>query len=306
MIIAPKSDVTILDSNIPVIEANIAVYDSSKSYKTLDIVQIDDRKYQAVQDVPAATNPKNDVNPTTLRGTYWFDMGATNYAKSFDELDSAGCINNESIYYKFKTSDVDLLMLVGLKAKIVRIKVDRVDEDEAITLMDETFTTTNRNVADWFDWTYQTNEYSSTFIKRLTMSYDTTLEIWIDEPDEIVKVSHIVFGRSKDYGFTMVNPKPIVSRRSIKAKTRGADGNIVTRRKARYKRMKVTCAIPENRIDSIEDSMESIVDTPCIFMGDEKDGGIKALSIYGEVKDHDMPIGLHSTTYVLEIEGYLQ
>jgi len=305
MIIAPRTATNILASNIVAIEVGVNVYDPLSAYVTYDVVQINgttNRKYKAVQAVPAGTDPLVDVNPVTGRGTYWWDAGATNYAKAFDELGSSKCENADSIYYEFSISDIDVLMLGNLNSATVRLKI--VDLDTTLTVLDATYSTLEREVYDWQEWTIAVPEYHSSFYKILPITYNATLEVWIDNPTQTASVGHIAYGRSKNYGLSLIDPKPISSRRGITSKTRSADGNITTRRKARYRRMKITCLIDSKSIDIIEDRLEAIVDTPCIFVGDERDGGYKALLIYGEMKDHDMPISVTKTTYLLEVEGY--
>ena len=69
--------------------------------------------------------------------------------------------------------------------------------------------------------------------------------------------------------------------------------------------MKISCIIDSFSVDIIEQRLDDLADTPAIFVGDEREGGYNALLIYGELKDHDMPISVSKTKYQLEVEGYL-
>jgi len=314
MIIAPRTKANILSSNIAEEEAGIAVYDSSKDdYTTGDLVQVTSpyyRKYEAIQAVPKGdTNPlarpENDVNPVTGIGTYWFDRGATNYMRAFDELGSSKCSNSDEIYYKFSISDIDVLMIDAIEnVKTIRVVVTKNDDDSTVAF-DKTFDMSFRDVYDWQDWTYAPTEYRRSFFVLLPLVYDATLEVYIDNPDNVVAVGHIAYGRSKNFGLTLIEPNPTSSMRGITSKSRDKFGNIITRRKARYKRMSISCIIDSFAIDIIQNRLNDLADTPAIFVGDERDGGYKALLIYGELKDHDMPISVAKTTYQLEVEGYL-
>jgi len=303
MIIAPKSEPVIISSSVAEIEAGVAVYDPLTSYQVGAVVQVNaptHRKYKAVQ-ATTGNDPVLDVNPVTGIGTYWLDDGATNYYRAFDELGSSKCIST-SINYKFSASDIDVLMLDGLKSSTVRVKL--INENNASVLLDETFETESRDVYDWYDWTYANIEPHRSFYKLLPMVFNSSIEIWIEGTGFSPEVGHIVFGHSKSYGLSLADPKPVSSRRSVSAKSRDGFGEIVTRRKARYKRMSITCLLDSIAVDTIEDRLEAIVDTPCIFVGDERDGGYKSLLIYGEMRDHDTPIGISKTSYKLEVEGY--
>ncbi|MFK5937729.1 MAG: hypothetical protein QM497_04940 [Sulfurimonas sp.] len=307
MIIAPRENIEPTGSNIAIIEAGIAIYSTNNAYNTNDVVQVNgttNRLYEAIGAVIAGVNPIDDVNPTTGIGTYWFDRGATNYARAFDELGSSKCSNADSIYYKFSISDIDTLMISALtNASEIRVVVT--NNVSATVIMDETTNITTREVYDWFDWTYQATEFNISFYKLLPLVFDATLEIYITHTGATIEVGHIAFGRSKNFGLTLVSPAPTTSMRGITSKTRDAFGNIVTRRKARYKRMTISCIIDTKSVDLIENRLNDLADTPAIFVGDASDGGFKSLLLYGELKDHDMPISVAKTTYQLTVEGYL-
>ena len=307
MIIAPRVQANLLDTNLPIVEAGIAVYDATATYTIKDMVQVNgttNRLYEAIQNVPTGVNPIDDVNQVTGIGTYWFDRGSTNYMRAFDELMSSKSVNADSIYYKFGISDIDSLMLDGLDGAIT-VRVVLTNNVNSSVVLDKTVDIVSRDVYDWFDWTYQQPEYKKSLFEYFTPIYDATLEVYISGTGNTVQVGHIVYGRSMNYGLSLIDPKPVTSMRGITSKSRDRNGNIVTRRKARYKRMSITCLIDTKSADMIEERLNNIADTPAIFVGDERDGGHRALMIYGELKDHDMPIGVSKTKYKLEVEGYL-
>ena len=310
MIIAPRTAANILDTNIDQVENGIAVYDNDTAYNTKDTVQVNgdtNRLYEAIQDVPANdanADPVVDVNPTTGIGEYWFDRGTTNYKRAFDELGSSKCSNADSIYYKFQISDIDTLMIAGVEnVATVRVVVTNNSTDEV--MLDVTEDLTLRDVYDWADWTYAPLEFKKSYFKLLPIIYDATLEIYLDNTGLTVEVGHIAYGRSLNYGLTLINPAPTSSMRGITSKRRDKFGNIITRRKARYKRMKITCIIDSIAIDIIEERLNNLADKPAIFVGDARDGGYRALLLYGELKDHEMPISVSKTQYQLQVEGYL-
>ncbi len=307
MIIAPRTDANIVSTNIAQIEAGIAVYDSTVAYALKNVVQVNgttNRIYEATQAVPAGTDPVLDVNPTTGIGIYWFDRGATNYMRAFDALESSKCSNSDSIYYKFAISDIDTLMIDGL-VNATSIRVVLTNNATSTVILDETTDITSRIVYDWFDWTYAPTEKQKSFFKLFVPIFDATLEIYIIGTGSVVGVGHIAYGRSMNYGLSLISPSPVSSMRGLTSKKRDAYGNIITRRKARYKRMKISCVIDSFSVDVIEQRLNDLADTPSIFVGDERDGGYRALLIYGELKDHDMPISVSKTRYQLEVEGYL-
>jgi hypothetical protein len=305
MRLAKRSEIIILDSNVSIIEDGVTSWNKDDTYKVLSLVQhnVSNRKYKAIQDIPAGIDPVVDVNATTGIGTYWYDVESTNYLKAFDELGSSVCSNANEIYYKFQTSDVDTLYLGNLHALTVRVVVT--DSDSGNILQDYTVDTTSREVYDWFDWTYSPVEFNNSYFVNLQMAYNTTLEVYIQNQNSTTSVGHIAFGRGINVGLTLADPAPTVSKRGITSKTRDEFGNIVTRKKARYSRITINCIIDSSSVDIVENRLEKFVDTPLIVVGDDREGGYKALLTFGELKDHSMPIGISKTQYTLEIEGYL-
>lgn len=302
---APRTEAVILESNIPVIEAGIDVWANTGTYLSQATVQVNGTTHKIYKSIKAggeAISPELDVDDSGT-GEYWKCFGATNYKRAFDELSSSKCSNPLEIYYKFQVSDIDLLMLDGLVGDTLRIKVT--NTENSVAILDETTEISFRDVGDWFDWTYAVPTQQKSHFKLLPMAFNATLEVWITKTEGAAEVGHIPYGRSRDYGLTLADPQPVTSRRGITSKSRDTFGNIVTRRKARYKRMKISCIIDSSRTDNIEDRLDELADTPLIAVGDERDGGYKALLLYAELKDHDMPIGITKTVYQLEFEGYL-
>lgn len=307
MIIAPKTEINLLDTNIAQVEDGIDVWDSDTDYAVNAVVQVNgdtNRLYEAVQAVPKGTDPVVDVNPVSGIGTYWFDRGATNYMRAFDAMGSSRTSNADEIYYKFGISDIDTLMLDSI-SNVRSIRVVVTNNVDSTIKLDKTYDMSFRDVYDWYDWTYAPTEFKKSFYVILPMIYDATLEVYIDNSNTTVEVGHIAYGRSKKFGLTLISPNPTSTMRGVTSKTRDKFGNIVTRRRARYKRMTITCSINSDAVDIIEGRLNDLADTPAIFVGDEREGGYTALLIYGELKDHDMPISVSRTQYQLQVEGYL-
>ncbi len=307
MLVAMRIEPDIVSSNISSSESGISAWDKDTDYAIGDVVQgaTDTNKlYRALQ-ASKSVKPEDDVNINSGIGSRWMDYGATNYYRAFDALSSSKCSHASKISYKFKTSDVNVLMLGNVDASEVNIKVTKADDDGnyTIVLLDVTESLQARMVYDWYDWTYAKSERVRNYFKILPMGFDTQLEVTLTGTN--ISVGHIVYGQGISVGLSLANPAPTTSNRSITAKSRDEWGNIVTRRKIRYKRMTINCMIDSIAIDTIQDRIERFVDTPCVFVGDERDGGYKSLLIYGELKDHDMPIGIVKTSYQLEVEGYI-
>lgn len=305
MLIAKVEDKNITSSVVEVVESGIPVWDSTTTYNIGDEVQINGtthKKYKAIVQ-NTGVNPLDDVVGEETHGDYWYFTEYTNYSKPFDVLNSDKSERLDEISYVFSTHDIDVVMLTGVEADTVQIIVTNLDTNTVV--YDETTEMYTREVYDWFDWTYAQSEYKSTFSRRVPPVYNASVEIKLVNTGQTVKVGHICYGRSKDVGLSLIDPAPKTTMRSITSKKRDSWGNIVTRKKQRYRRMTINCLIDSLSVDVIEDRLEGFVDTPCIILGDERDNGYKSLSILGELKDHDMPISVIKTKYQLEVEGYL-
>ena len=306
MIIAPVETPVILASNVPQVEVYVLVWNSTDTYLLGDEVQVNgsvNKKYKASQNVPAGVDPSVDADKDSGVGTYWVYIEATNYAKPFEVLNSSVATQADSISYTFAMSDIDVMLLTSLHAKTVQVIVTNLDN--GVVVSDETYTTWQREVYYWFDWTYAKEEYKTKLTVELPLIYNASVQVILSDVGNTVQIGHLVYGRSQDVGLTLANPAPTTTRRSLTSKSRDDFGNIITRKKIRFWQMSINCLIDSVSIDIIEDRLEKFVDTPCIIVGDFRTGGYETLSIFGEIKDHDMPIGISKTQYKLEVEGYL-
>ena len=301
MLVIPKVDVSIVSSNVATIDPNfnqwVAGYNTT-GYMIGDFVQIvsTDTIYRSAKD-------NNLIDPLT--DTYnesWIEYGATNYKKAFDSKRSSKCENADTIYYEFSTSDIDSVSLMGLEAKTVTVKLT--NNATATVMLEETIDTLERDVYDWYDWTYAQVDHISSLYKALPLVFDGKLEITIDNTGSIAKVSHIIYGRALQLGLTLAEPMPIASIRNIASKTRDVFGDLKTEVNITYKRMLVNVILNSVAVDRVQNRLEKLNGIPCMFVADEREGGYASLSIFGVHKDFDMPIGVSITKYQLEIEGF--
>ncbi len=300
MLIVPRDEPNISSSNVLVEEAGITVYDpddTQATYNTDQKIQYNGYIYKALKDGLVQIDP--ETNPLS-----WKNEGRTNYYRMFDVSMNSATTNPDTIVYEFIVEDVDTLALFGLTAKTVKIELIN---DLGEVIYEEEKETYNRRTPDWYEWTYARPTYNrSVVFQNIMMSFNATLKVTIDNTGTDAAVSHLTYGRSMDIGWTLISPEPVSSIRNLISKEKDSTTGVVTTENSMtYKRVVANVLIDNISLDEIQEFMEDYTVTPCLYIGDERDGGYRALMVYGLYRDFDMPIGRTKTVYQLEIDGVI-
>lgn len=296
MLIVPQSPIDIVETNVPEYETNIDIYipENNKVYNKDDETQYGDTIYKCMKDGTTGIEPGTN-------SLIWYPQSKTNRHRIFDAKMSSGTSNLNSIQYKFNVGDVDTVAFFGLVAQSVRVIIRSAD---TTVMYDRTIQTHTRYAANWYDWTYvKAQQKKAIHFLNMPMIYNATMEVIIDNGQSIAECSHLAFGTSRDFGITLREPAPIVSVRNIIPKTKNEKGVIITDNSMTYKRIVANVLLKNQNLDEIIEQIKLLNAEAMLFLADEREEGFASLLEFGYFKDFDMPIGLETTVYQIEIEG---
>lgn len=295
MLVVPKDEVVVITSNVPEIEPNIDVYDNDTTYGLNAVVQMEDCIFQS------AKEDNKDVPVRNQTSLSWLYLGKTNKYKMFDEYMSTSTKFAEALIYEFAVNDIDTICFFGLEAENVKIEI--FSEEELV--YEEIKDTYTRFVSNWWEWTVQEGKYKKiAFFRNIPSFYGAKLKVTISFPGGIASCSHLIFGKSLDFGITLVDPKPTSSIRNMVSKEKQSDGNVKTTNSRIYKRVTLNVLLDSSRVDEIQSFLEEYSLTPMLFIGVEKESmDMNSLTAFGFYKDFEQPIGLNISQYQIEIEG---
>lgn len=297
MYIVVPEPVEVISSNVPTIEAGIAVFTTGQNYDLGVEVQKGEDIFESLK----ANNTDAPIAQTTSLS--WEYKRKTNYKRMFDSSMTSYTSNDIEISYDLRTNDIDIVSFFGLEATSVKVELYGYGNTQLYSKEIELYT---RAVTDWQNWTIARPEFRKTaFFRDIPFTWNGTLKITISNLNGLAKCSHCTFGMSKDLGITLADPKPISSIRNVISKEKQADGSVITENSMTYKRVVANVLLDTSRASEVQNILEQYSITPSLFVADEREGGIDCLLVFGIYKDFDMPIGLENTEYQLEIEGVI-
>ncbi|OCL99515.1 hypothetical protein AAX29_00556 [Aliarcobacter thereius] len=295
MLVVPRDEPIILYSNVPERDEEYELFDSSKTYNLGDKVQFLDSIFESLKDNNTDEPIKN------ISSMSWFLKEKTNRYKIFDSSSSNATKMDEEIIYEFEVNDIDTICFFGLQAESIKIEIRK---DEELVYEEEKVTYT-RMVSNWWEWTVQKAiQKRVMFFRDLPSFYGARLKVFIKFAGGVSECSHLVFGKSLDFGITLADPAPTSSIRNLSSKEKQADGTIKTTISRIYKRITLTVAVDTNRVSEIQNFLEEYSLEAMLFIGVENDE-FETLVVFGFYKDFDQPIGLEKSIYQIEIEGVI-
>ena len=293
MIVVPKDEIILISSNVPEIEENIEVYNKDITYTVRAIVQMEGCIFESNKDANTDTPIKDKTSLS------WLYLGKTNKYKMFDEYMSTSTTYEDELVYEFAVNDIDTICFFGLVAQELKIEIFQGNE----LVYEDIKSTYTRFASNWLEWTVQPSSYKRIiFFKNIPSFYGATLKVTISFPGSLASCSHLIFGKSLDFGMTLVDPKPTSSIRNMVSKDKQADGSVKTSNSQVYKRVTLNVLLDTSRVDEIQDFLEEYSLTPMLFIGVENEN-MNSLTAYGFYKDFEQPITLDYSQYQIEIEG---
>ncbi|MDS1371026.1 hypothetical protein RJ999_07960 [Aliarcobacter butzleri] len=295
MIVVPKDEIILISSNVPEIEENIEVYNKDITYTVRAIVQMEGCIFESNKDANTDTPIKDKTSLS------WLYLGKTNKYKMFDEYMSTSTTYEDELVYKFAVNDIDTICFFGLVAQEVKIEIFQGNE----LVYEDIKSTYTRFASNWLEWTVQPSSYKRIiFFKNIPSFYGATLKVTISFPGSLASCSHLIFGKSLDFGMTLVDPKPTSSIRNMVSKEKQADGSVKISNSQVYKRVTLNVLLDTSRVDEVQNFLEEHSLTPMLFIGVENES-MNSLTAYGFYKDFEQPITLDYSQYQIEIEGII-
>lgn len=299
MKLVPRAAIDIVSSNISIIEEGIDVWESNypngaaTGYALNSIVQHGTDIFKSLID-------NNTAVPVVETNLNWLYQGKTNYYRMFDADRNTVTSNEGSITYTFNINDVDTVAFFNVVAETINLVVKNQEGNEVYNKSADLIT---REVTNWLEWLTEPFETKNKYIAaNLPLYYNATLTVTVSNsvPTKTVSCGHIVFGTSRDLGAVLFNPVASI-RTNVNETIK--NNNVVIENTLVRKRIYLSVLIDSTNVDRAYNLLEKYVTTPCLFVGDQKEGGYTVLSAFGYYKDFDMPISLNTTEYEIEILG---
>jgi len=233
----------------------------------------------------------------------WLYLGMVNRWLMFDEYVGTQTENADSIEVEIDYDEIlDTLTLQEVDAAQVQVVVN--DPVEGV-VYDETYELLDYSASDYYEYFFAPYEIQRNLtIMDLPPYSDATITITISETGATVKCGNCILGMQADIGYTQYGPRMGIidySKKQIDDFGRAfiKQGNFA-------KRATMDLWVENGSVDYVFKTLVGARSTPTVFVGDPRDGGFQALTIFGFYRDFEITIpGPAISTCTLEVEGFI-
>ena len=245
------------------------------------------------------TGKKPDEN-----ADWWSDQGATNRWAMFD--DKVGTVTRSS--GASLTVDLDFgrctgFALFGIDATTLTAEV--FDSTDALIWSQSVDLTRNPLITSWLDYFTEPIDARTEFVATGLPLYSVSrLRITLTKPAGTVGVGNCVIGRERFIGMTKWGAEVGMSDWSRRATD--SFGNTYLKPGNWAKNNRLDLHVENSQVDVVFSALVSLRGMPTVFIGDNRDVGFNALTVWGAIADFRIVIpGPSVSACSLEIQGLI-
>lgn len=253
-----------------------------------------------------SSNTGNDPTTTDDRVSEtpkWLYLGMVNRWLMFDEYVGTQTENADSIQVEIAYGEIlDALTIQEVDATEAQITVT--DPVEG-AVYDETYSLLDYSSGDYYEYFFAPYKVKRNLtVMDLPPYPDATISINIPETGATAKCGNLILGMQEDIGSTEYGPK--IGIIDYSRKRRDDVGRIFLNQGEFAKRITCDLWIENESLDHVVGILTEIRATPTVFVGDPRDGGFQALTIFGFYRDFETTIpGPAMSICTIEVEGFI-
>lgn len=255
-------------------------------------IQRDNKIYTSLSSTNIGNNP--ETSPID-----WYFENPTNQTAFLDGFNNTQSMDNKDLAFEFNTQDANTVALFGLVGTSVFIELRDSFDDSVV--YSETVEIEQWLIQDWWEYAYPTINQKRKLFFDIPPVLSGKLKITIATKEGLAKCGNLLIGKSQSLGCSQYGAT--VSLRSNTRRNRNSMGRVFLKKGASWDRMQVPVLIEEQQVDTVLNVLRDIDGVPTLFVGDERENGIKSLLVFGFFRDLDVPITVSKITYNIEIEG---
>ncbi|MCA0920220.1 hypothetical protein [Pseudooceanicola nanhaiensis] len=291
------TDATLAASNVT--EDDADEWDAGTTYATAEqvIVLATHKVYES------AAGSNLGYDPTTDDGTWWFEVGATNRWKAFDQKLADPVTKAGTVTYRVTVDSlVTGIAFFGLEASEIRVQVTDTGAtetyDTTLSLVDDS------EIVDWFSFfTTELDSYQTqALFVDLAAYVGYAIDLTIGDGIGTVEVGQIVLGRVVTLGTTLEDTT--VGLTSFSTKEQDTFGNWTIVPRAKSDPVNYRFSMPATGAARTQRWLNSRRDAPTVYFASEDIIKNYGVMTYGLFQDYEIPLRKAGVSIVnLEIEG---
>lgn len=259
-------------------------WSSTKTYAKADKVRYEHVIYLSLADNNKGNKPSENWSGENAK---WGKYGATAPYLMLDDYVETQTVatKGQKLTFTVPFNRATAFALLNLEGMSAHVTITDTDENEV--LLDEEFSLLNDIPhLSLFEYYFEPIICTDVFIRTdLPMPLKGTLSVELDPGDEDMqaKIGHVVVGRDRYLGMTKYDAEVSITDYSRKIVDEFGKTTLVRRSFAK------TASLPlylhPDSSDAVTRILQDIRSKPCVFEGDNRDDGYKALSIWGWLED---------------------
>ena len=295
-VIIPKAvtEAVLLASGV--VEDDAAAWATGTTYAKDALVMHAHAVWKSLQ--ASNTGKQPDLSPE-----WWSKQGPTNRWAMFDDKVGTQTTASGSIAVELDFGRCTGFALFGLDATSLTAEVR--DSANAVIWSEAADLTRDPAIASWLDYFTEPVRGRAEYVRTGLPIYATsTLRITLTKPTGTVGVGNLVMGRERFIGLSKWGAQAGMADWS--RKTTDQFGNTYLSRGNWAKTTRLDLHVENSQLDAVYRSLVGVRGTPIVAIGDNRDSGFDALTVFGYVSDFNVVIdGPCVSACSLEIQGLI-
>ena len=262
-----------------------ATWNSATTYAADAPVRYNHVRYQSLAASNVGKDPSVEANNSGTAAK-WRKLGATGPYKMLDDFVETQTVGTEGTPLTFTVpfDHANSFALLNLSADTVTVKITDGEGGDGVLLEQTYELIEDIHSLSLFEYCYSRIK-KKTSILSTGVSYGVggTFEVTVNADGYAPAVGHVVVGVAHDIGITKVNAE---SRITDYSKKTVDDFGVTTLVKRSFaQRASLPIYLRPDMSDYVAGILTSLRSKPCVWIGDNRDDGYNALTVYGWVED---------------------
>lgn len=246
-----------------------------------------------------------DANTAYVPGTapeWWESIGPVNSWAAFDAMINTKSAALDELQFELDFSGCTALALFGVEGGTVSVRITNSRGD---TVDSRSWSMAGLDPRNWLEYFLEprTPREEVMHTDFPLMAY-SRLTLTISAPGGIARLGHVVMGRGKYLGATQYGAEMGIS--DYSRKSTDSFGNTYLAAGSWAKTTRMDLHVMNGTFDDVYRTLAKLRATPTVFLGDNRDAGFDALTVWGYCRDFRMVIeGPTASQCALEIQGLI-
>lgn len=260
-------------------------WDKATTYAKDAPVRHNHVRYQSLAAGNVGKNPSVEANNSGTAAV-WRKLGATGPYKMLDDFVETQTVGTEGTPLTFTVpfDHANSFALLNLSADTVTVKITDGEGGDGVLLEQTYELIEDIHSLSLFEYCYSRIK-KKTSILSTGVSYGVggTFEITVNADGYAPAVGHVVVGVAHDIGITKMNAESRITDYSKKTVDDFGVTTLVKRSFAQLASLPIY--LRPDMSDYVAGILTSLRSKPCVWIGDNRDDGYNALTVYGWVED---------------------